>query len=111
MKICDKAVGFARDARARRRGSPGQGWSAPPRPLAASDTTGDTDGPAPGAAMAALYRVVGTPLCTGGPGIAPRCAPGVYSGRTRDYRTVRRVSDAPAQPCGSPRLPGHPGTA
>src|SRR5215813_9186180 len=97
-------VGFARGARARRRGSPGKGRSAPPRPLAASDTAGDTDGPAPGTALAALYRVVGTPLWAGGSCIAQRCAPGVYPGRTRDCRAVRRVSDAPAQPCGTTRL-------
>src|SRR5262249_8464972 len=79
--------------------------------MAASDAAGDTDGLAPGTAMADLYRVAGTPLCAGGPGLTPRCIAGAHLGRPADCRAVRRVSDAPAWRCGAACLPGCPGTA
>src|SRR4029450_4778991 len=79
--------------------------------MAAADAAGDTDGLAPGTPMADLHRVVGTPLCAGGPCLTPRCAAGAHPGRPGDCRALRRVSDAPAQRCGAARLPGCAGTA
>src|SRR4029453_8179050 len=48
-------VGFARGAYDRHRRSPGQGRSAPHRPMAALDAAGDGDGLASGTPMADLY--------------------------------------------------------
>ena len=85
-----------------------KGRSAPHRHMAAADAAGDVDGPAPGTAMAALYRFAGTPLCAGGPCIAPRCAAGAHPGRTADCRAVRRVCDATAPRRGAARTSGQP---